>query len=92
MTTKKAVITAVSITAATTMLLWPWGAARTRRTIGRGIWWGMRAIGGNLKSGGRAVGKASWGAGGKMANMVRGKNRSEDFSESNFSDVQEQVR
>ena len=91
MTTKKAVITAVSITAASTILLWPWSASRTRRTMGRGIWWGMRAIGGNLKSGGRAVGKAGWGAGEKMASIVTGKNRNED-SESSFSEMQGQVR
>jgi hypothetical protein len=59
--------------------------------MGRGIWWGMRAIGGKLKSGGRAVGKASWGAGGKMASIITGKNRNED-SESSFSEMQGQVR
>jgi hypothetical protein len=51
----------------------------------------MRAIGGNIKSGGRAVGKASWGAGGKMASIVTGKNTNEDL-ESSFSEIQGQVR
>jgi hypothetical protein len=92
MTTKKAVITAVSVTAAATILFWPWSGARTRRGMGRGIWWGMRALGGNLKSGGRAVGKAGYGVGGKVASMVKGRNKDEDFSGPNFADAQGQAR
>ena len=68
---KKAAVITAAISVGATLLLAPKSGTETRRVIGKGIQWCLHAIGGNVKSGSRAVGQAGRSAGDRISSFAR---------------------